>query len=233
MKKQILLLFLIATLGLQAQTEYWTSYNFVVEPQNVQAVYNLVDSYYKANKPAGVSVRLFENHFKDAENNYSHCIVFSGSLDALGAMYGSSSAGFDLFLTQVNQQIKTDYSSSMGSGVAAYMGGDGPFPFRRMFMVKAENPAAYEAAFKKFQGANNPNGRMIFLGRVEVGTSDEGETHFIIAAFKTFKAAMAGVMDLVPANERAAYQKAWAESNAEGGQAEILGSSMRILLGEW
>lgn len=233
MKKSFLLLFLIFTLGIQAQTDYWTSYNFVVEPQNVQTVYNLVDAHYKTHKPAGVSVRLFENHFKDAENNYSHCIVFSGSLDAMGAMYGDFSTEFDLFLTRINQHIKADYSSSMGSGVAMYAGGDGPFPFRRMFLIKAENPAAFEAAFKKFHGATNPNGRMIFLGRVDVGNSEAGETHFIIAAFKTFKAAMAGVIDLVPPGERAAYQKAWNESNAAGGKAETLSSSMRILLGEW
>ncbi len=233
MKKSILLLFLIFTMGLQAQTEYWSSYNFVVEPQNVQTVYNLVDSFYKANKPAGVSVRLFENHFKDAGNSYSHCIVFSGSLDALGGMYGNSSAEFDLFLSRLNQQIKNGYSSSMGHGVGSYVGGEGPFPFRRMFLIRAENPTAFEAEFKKFNAKHNPNGRMIFLGRINVGNSDEGETHFIITGFKTFKAAIAGVMDLIPAAERDAWGKAWAESNQAGGGSDMISSSMRILLGEW
>lgn len=234
MKKFIFILFLAFTMAVQAQTEYWTSYTFVVEQQNVQTVYNLVDSYYKAHKPAGVSVRLFENHFRDQGNNYTHALVFSGSLDAMGNMYGSGpNEGFDLFLTRLNQHIKEGYSSSMGYGVAGYTGGEGPFPFRRMFMVKAENSAAFEAAFKKMNSENNPDGRMIFAGEITSGRSAAGETHFIITAFKTFKAAMAGVGPLIPADKRDAFNKAWKEYTEASGEVTVVSTSMRILLGEW
>lgn len=234
MKKSILFLFLIFTLAVQAQSEYWTSYTFVVEPQNVQTVYNLVDSYYKAHKPAGVSVRLFENHFRDHDNNYTHAIVFSGSLDAIGSMYGGGpNESFELFITQLNQHLKEGYSSSMGYGVGGYTGGEGPFPFRRMFMVKADDSAAFEAAFKKMNSEMNPDGRMIFLGSITSGRSAEGETHFIIAAFRTFKAAMAGVQPLIPANKRDAYDKAWQEYSDASGGVTMISTSLRILLGEW
>lgn len=234
MKKSILLLFLTFTLAVQAQSEYWTSYTFVVEPQNVQTVYNLVDSYYKAHKPAGVSVRLFENHFRDHDNNYTHAIVFSGSLDAMGSMYGGGpNENFELFITQLNQHLKEGYSSSMGYGVGGYTGGEGPFPFRRMFMVRAENAEAFEAEFKKFNAQHNPNGRMIFLGGISSGRSAAGETHFIITAFKDFKTAIGGVMELIPANQQQAYLKAWSESNQAAGGSSMISSSMRILLGEW
>lgn len=234
MKKTILLLFLICTLGVQAQNDYWTSYTFEVEPQNVSTVYNLVDSYYKAHKAAGVSVRLFENHFKDHGNNYTHAIVFSGSLDAMGAMYGGGpNEGFDLFITRLNQHIKAGYSSSMGYGVAGYTGGDGPFPFRRMFMVKVENAAAFEAAWDKWNSEHNPEGRMIVLGNIISGRSAAGETHFMIAGFKSFKAAMAGVGALIPENQREAYGEAWQEYASTNGGMTIISTSLRILLGEW
>lgn len=234
MKKTILLLFLICTLGVQAQNDYWTSYTFEVEPQNVSTVYNLVDSYYKAHKAAGVSVRLFENHFKDHGNNYTHAIVFSGSLDAMGAMYGGGpNEGFDLFITRLNQHIKAGYSSSMGYGVGAYSGGEGPFPYRRMFMLKVNNANAFEAEFNKFNAQHNPNGRMIFLGGISSGRSAAGETHFVITAFKDFKTAMGGVMELIPADQREAWGKAWDASNQAGGGAEMISNSMRILMGEW
>ena len=234
MKKSILFLFLTFSLAVQAQTEYWSSYTFVVEPPNVRTVYNLVDSYYKAHKPAGVSVRLFENHFNDHGNNYTHAIVFSGSLEALGNMYGGGpNESFDLFLTRLNQHIKEGYSSSMGYGVASYTGGEGPFPFRRMFLVRAENSAAFEAAFQKMNAEHNPEGRMIFAGEITSGRSAAGETHFIIAAFKTFKAAMAGVGPLIPADKRDAFSKAWKEYTETDGGVTVVSTSLRILLGEW
>ena len=234
MKKIILILSLAFTMAVQAQTEYWTSYTFVVEPQDVQAVYNLVDSYYKAHKPEGVSVRLFENHFRDHDNNYSHVLVFSGSLDAMGDMYGEGqNESFDLFLSRMNQHLKEGYSASMGRGVAGYMGGAGPFPFRRMFVVKAEDSDAFEAAFQKMNAEHNPDGRMIFLGSITSGRSAAGETHFMIAAFRTFKAALAGVGPLIPANKQDAYDKAWKEFADTNGGVTMISTSMRVLLGEW
>ena len=253
MKKIILILSLAFTMAVQAQTEYWTSYTFVVEPQDVQAVYSLVDSYYKAHKPEGVSVRLFENHFRDHDNNYSHVLVFSGSLDAMGDMYGEGqNESFDLFLSRMNQHLKEGYSASMGRGVAGYMGGAGPFPFRRMFVVKAEDSDAFEAAFQKMNAEHNPDGRMIFLGSITSGRSAAGETHFMIflgsitsgrsaagethfmiAAFRTFKAALAGVGPLIPANKQDAYDKAWKEFADTNGGVTMISTSMRVLLGEW
>lgn len=234
MKKSIFFVVFFMALLARGQDEYWTSYNFVVAPQDVSAVLELTDTYYTEHKADGVSVRLFENHFKDNGNNYTHCIVFSGSLDALGGMYGSGpNPSFDLFLTRLNQHTKEGYSSSMGRGIASYVGGDGPFPFRRMFLIRAEDPEAFAKSFNDFNSKHNPVGRMIFLGAISAGRSSAGETHFIVTGFKDFKAAMGGVSKLVPENQSDAFSKAWNESKENDGSSQMISSSMRILLGEW
>lgn len=234
MKRLLLLTLLCVAMAGQAQTDYWTSYNFVVDQQDVSAVYALVDDYYKANKPQGVSVRLFENHFRDNTNNYTHCLVFSGPLEAMGGMYRfEPSAEMDLFLARLNQHVKEWYSTSMGYGLAVYAGGEGPYPYRRMFMLDVADPAAFANSFQDFHSRTNPEGRMIFLGSIASGRSPEGENHFIIAAFKDFKTAMAGVTALVPEDRRDAYLQEWADSDQAGGGFRMVSSSLRILLGEW
>ena len=100
-------------------------------------------------------------------------------------------------------------------------------------MVKAEDSDAFEAAFQKMNAEHNPEGRMIFAGEITSGRSAAGETHFIIAAFKTFKAALAGVGPLIPANKQDAYNKAWKEYTDTSGGVTMISTSMRILLGEW
>ena len=45
-----------------AQTTYWTSYNFSVDPENEETVYNLMDNHFKNNPIDGVTVYLYENH---------------------------------------------------------------------------------------------------------------------------------------------------------------------------
>lgn len=76
MKKIILSLLLLLAFAVEAQDQYYTNYSFVVEPQNEAAVYKLVDDYYSENKPEGVFVRLFENHFKSPKSKATHMIVF-------------------------------------------------------------------------------------------------------------------------------------------------------------
>jgi len=43
MKKIILILISTMSFG---QTRYWTSYNVTIEPENIEAVYNLFDDYF-------------------------------------------------------------------------------------------------------------------------------------------------------------------------------------------
>ena len=226
-------LLLFAMQGL-AQTNYFTAYNFTVEPQNVGAVYSLVDDYYKAHKPEGVSVWLYENHFNDPGNNHTHSLVFSGTQQALGGMYdGGQSEAFQLFLTRVNTLIKDGNSSVSGTVMDGYGADDGPYPFRQLFLLNVSDPEAFAASFGKFNTANNPAGRMVTMGGITMGRSPHGETHFVLVGFKSMTAALAGSRGLVPDSGKAAYDKAWDAHMEAVGDFTVVRNSLMMVLGEW
>ena len=234
MKKLFPFLMLFFVLQLSSQETYWTSYNFIVEPHNEATVLKLTDDYFKVHKQEGVTVSLWENHFNDSENNFTHSIVFSGSLDALGKQYSSGpSDTWSLFLTRLNQHIKDGFSSSMGNGIAIYGDENEEYPVRRLFLSHVSDPAAYAASFKAFNSKHNPKGRLIFLGQINSGHSPEGETHYLVTGFKDFKAAIGGVFELVPEENKKAFQKAWQESRESGGDVKLIRSSTRVRLGQW
>ena len=87
MKKILLNALILCTTYLSAQEYQWTSYNFNVASEDVEVVGKIMDDFYseKGNKNEGVSVYLFENHFNDNSINFSHSIVFTGTLHAMVA----------------------------------------------------------------------------------------------------------------------------------------------------
>ena len=87
MKNILLCVFALVTTILSAQEYHWTSYNFTVAGEDVEIVGKLMGDYFskEGSKAEGVSVFLFENHFNDNGVDFSHSIVFTGSLDAIGA----------------------------------------------------------------------------------------------------------------------------------------------------
>ena len=89
MKKLLLLFAIVFSSSLFAQEYYWTSYSFNVAPEDEEIVAKLTNDYFSLpnSKVDGVTVFLFENHFKDNSNNASHTIVFTGTLDAMGNQY--------------------------------------------------------------------------------------------------------------------------------------------------
>ena len=87
MKNLLLGIFTLCTTFLSAQEYHWTAYNFTVAAEDVEIVGKLVGDYFgvEGNKAAGVSVFLFENHFSDNGMNFSHSLIFTGTIDAVGA----------------------------------------------------------------------------------------------------------------------------------------------------
>ena len=86
--KKVLLLLLLSTSISYGQLGYWTAYNFNVKPGSEETVLNLFNQYFGSNDlPKGITVTLFENHFRDAEWNFSHQVLFNGSLDAMDDQY--------------------------------------------------------------------------------------------------------------------------------------------------
>ena len=88
MKKLLFLLAIILTTSAFAQEYYWTTYSFNVEPEDEEIVIKLANDYFSSpnSKADGVTVYLFENHFKDKILNSSHQIAFTGTLDAMGKL---------------------------------------------------------------------------------------------------------------------------------------------------
>lgn len=234
MKKILFYVLFLCYFAINAQDNYWTSYNFIVEPQNEATVYNLTDEYYTKNKPEGVTVQLYENHFNDSGNEFTHSIVFSGSLEALSGMYSPIQTDiWKLFFTRLNQHIKGGFSSATGNGIASYGGDGSEYPIRRLFSLKISDPKAYTAAFKKVNSKYNPDGRLLFLGKINSGHSPDGATHFVVAAFKDFKGAIGGVGQFFTDENDKAREKAWQEYLDTRGDVQIIRSSTRIRLGSW
>lgn len=236
MKKLILCSLLFVAFSINAQDFYWTYYNFTVEPQNEAAVLKLVEDYFKEHKQDGITVRFFENHFKDSGNNYTHSIGFSGSLDAMGNRYsGAQSDSWDLFLTRVNQLIEESFSSSMGRGIATYGASEANdvWPIQHYLYIKVSDNTAFQTARKKYFSQFKSDVRLTVLGSVNSGRSPHGETHMVIQGYKDFKSAMAGIDALLTPDQVEARGKAWKEFLETNGGVEVVRNGTRILLGKW
>jgi len=235
MKKFLALIALLFAFSLNAQTNYYTVYSFVAEPQNEAAIIKLIDDYYSNNKPEGVFVRLFENHFQDGSQDATHHLIFSGSQEAIGNMYAGGDEKFALFLTQVNQQIKKGAGSSMGRHVSLHLddGEGNRYPFQRIYLLQADDTQAFDEAYAKFHSKHRPDGTLSLLASPMLGEGWGEYNRVAVVGFKDMKSAIGGAGALLPEKAREARQKAQTERRANDGNVEIKGSALRILLGAW
>lgn len=234
MKKLVFCALLFMACVVYSQESYWTSYQFIVEPDQVGTVYKLTNDYYSANQPAGVTVSLWENHFNDNANNFTHAIVFSGSLDDLGNMYGQDGgAAWQLFLVQLNQHIKDGHSSRMGTLLGHQGDMDQDFPFQRYYIVHAEDGGKWNAAYKKVLAANTPDGMLGLMGNFTSGVSPDGENRWVIQGYKDFKGAIGGAGAMRTESENAAADKVWETFLATNGESHLVRSGLRIRMGQW
>ena len=224
---------LLIFVSISAQDFYFTIYNFSVANEDVSTVYNLMDGYFSKNKLEGVTVTLYENHFSDSDNNFSHSVVFTGTSDALGAMYSrSQNSDWNLFLTQVN--MHTDgFSSAMGRSISGFGDNSTPHPVQKYFIFEAEDAAAYDAAYDAYNSKHNPDGRTTAMGTILSGHSDDGANRWVVNRFKDFKSAMEGPNSLRTEAENEASSKAWQERRNNQGGVRLVRSGLRIQLGQW
>jgi hypothetical protein len=217
-----------------AQESYFTVYNFTVEPQNVSTVFKLFDDYFSKNKTADVSVSLYENHFNDSGNNFTHSVVFSGSLDAMGSMYsGENSDTWDLFITRVNQHMKDGFSSAMGKVISAHGDSNGTYPFQRYYLLDVDDMSKFKSAHNTYSENHTPDGQLVAMGNISLGRGPDGANVWVIASFKDFKTAMGGAEMLRTEAEKEASDKAWSERRANDGDVTLVRSGLRIQLKSW
>lgn len=219
---------------LKAQQAYWTNYTVVVAPEKVATVYNLINDYYTANPPEGVTVSFWENHFSDHDNNSTHALIFSGSLDAMGKMYSQDGgAARKLFLAQLNQRVEEGYSSNMGTRLSHNGDLAQDYPVQKYIIVHADNGAAFDEAFSKLHKANTPEGTLNMMGIITSGASPEGENRWVINGFKDFKSAIGGANAMRNPAEKTARTKSWKEFQDTKGESHLVWSGTRIRMGQW
>ena len=234
MKKVIFGLLVCMACTLNAQESYWTNYQVVVEPQNVDAFYKLTNDYFTAHKMEGVTVTLYENHFNDPGNNFTHVIGFSGSLDALGNMYANDGGDtWELYLVKLNQQIKAGFSARMGTRKAHTGDLSQDYPIQKYFIVHAEDGGAWDQAYTKYSNANIPAGMLNMVGNITAGVSSDGENRWVINGFKDFKSAMGGASILRSDAQNSTNDKAWKTFLESNGKSHLVRSGLRVLMGKW
>jgi hypothetical protein len=234
MKKILLVFAMFYAIVLCAQDNYYTMYSFVVEPQDQAIVYKLVDDYYSKNKPEGVFVRLFENHFKDQGNKATHSLVFLGSQEAVGNLYaGGPNDTFSLFLTRLNQHIKEAAGSAMGRHIAMFGDSSTRYPAQRYYLLDVKDTEKFDAGYNKFHSKHNPPGVLVNMGTSMVGEGSGSANRWVIIAFKDIKTALGGPNKLLTGAALSAREKAWDEFRASDGGVSVVSSGMRVLLGAW
>ncbi len=234
MKKLLFSLFVFSICVLSAQEDYWTNYQVVVAPEEVETVYKLIDDYFTANPADGVTVALWENHFNDHSNNSTHSLLFYGSLDAMGALYTrDGGAAWSLFLVKLNQHIEEGYSSRMGTLTARIGDLDQEYPVQKYFIVHAEDGAVWDKAYNKHFKAHTPAGMLNMVGNFTSGVSPDGENRWVINGFKDFKGALGGGNALMTPDEKAAKDKSWKEFLDTNGESHLVRSGTRVQLGLW
>jgi hypothetical protein len=234
MKKLILICALFCGLFCSAQDTYFTIYNFTVEAQNVSTVATLFNDYFSKNKPEGVTVSLYENHFNDSGNNFSHSVVFTGTLDAIGGMYSrESSDTWDLFMARINQHMKEGFNSFTGRQISSHGDASADLRFQRYYILDVDDGDKFTSAHNTYAEGNVPNGMTMSMGNITLGQGTDGGNRWVITSFKDFKSALGGAYILRSEAQRDANSKAWEERRENDGDVSLVRSGLRIQLMSW
>ncbi len=234
MKKAIFSLLIMMTFSVSAQKVYWSNYSVVVEPQNQEIMYKLINDYFTANKPEGVTVILYENHFNDHENDYTNILSFSGTLDALGDMYArDGGAAWKLFLVQLNQQVKEGFAALTGTVITTTGDLNLDLPMQKYFIVHADDGDTFDKAYAKYMTTSVPEGMVAMMGNITAGVSPNGENRWVLNGFKDFKSALGGAEMMRTDAQNTASTKAWKEFLATNGGSRLVRSGLWVRMGKW
>lgn len=215
----------VAFSSINAQSIF-TSYTFNVEQKDQNTVLQLYKDYFgkKENLVKGITVTLFENHFRGKEVA-THEVLFSGTAEAMGAAYDSKgSYAWALFQTELSKYCK---------GVRAAEGKRGSnfgdtssviYPVQDVYFINVKDPEQYKAKFEAFWSKNSPANTRITFGSVTT-LNEEKTTHYVVRSYKDFTTKF---------KYDAANEKVTAEfTNSVKDIRTFNSSTTRTILGRW
>jgi hypothetical protein len=225
-KLSLLTIILFAAFSSMHAQGIFSSYSFNVEPKDQAIVLQLYKDYFgkKENLIKGVSIALYENHFK-GKDVATHEMVASGTPEAMGAAYdGKSSSAWNLFQSELSKYCK---------GVRAAEGKRGSnfgdtssviYPIQDVYFINVKDPEQYKAKFEAFWSKNIPANTRISFGSVTT-LNEEKTSHYVVRSYKDFTTKF---------KDDAAYNKTTTEfTNSVKDIRTFNSSTTRVLLGRW
>jgi hypothetical protein len=225
-KLSLLAIIMIAAFSSINAQGLFTSYSFNVEPKDQYTVYQLYKEYFgkKERLIKGVTVALYENHFK-GKDVATHEVIFTGTPDAMGAGYDSkSSEAWSLFQSELSKYCKP-VRAAEGKRFTGF--GDTSsvlYPIQDVYYINVKNPELFKSNFDAFWSKNIPANTRISFGSVTT-INDEKTTHYVVRSFKDFTTKF---------KDDPQSLKGYAEMMSLQKEIRTFNSSTtRILLGRW
>ena len=230
-------LFLVSSF-IFSQNNYWTSYNFSVDGKDAETIVSLMDSYFKDNLPEGVSVILYENHFRDTRNQYTHQLIWSGPLKDLSDTYKSlnMSQQWQLMASRLSPHIESFHSASAGTNeISSSVQGAkiSDYPFQRLIELEVENQSKFFADMNEYQKKYNPTDRFFASGRINMGNNDDDGNVWMLLCYKNLRDAFGGPSKMKGKYSESERRKGWQAYRKNSVETDFRVSTMRIMLKSW
>jgi hypothetical protein len=204
----------------------FTSYSFNVEPKDQNTVLQLYKDYFgkKENLVKGITVALYENHFK-AKDIATHEMIFSGTPEAMGAAYdGKSSYAWALFQSELSKFCKGVRAAEGKRGSNFGDTSSAIYPVQDVYFINVKDQEQYKAKFEAFWSKNSPANTRISFGSVTT-LNEEKTTHYVVRSYKDFTTKF---------KDDVQSYKGYAEMmSLQKDNRTFNSSTTRVLLGRW
>lgn len=225
-KLSLLTILLFAVFSIINAQTIFTSYSFNVEPKDQATVLQLYKDYFakKEHLIKGVTVALYENHFK-AKDVATHELVVTGTPEAMGAGYDSkASDAWSLFQSELSKYCKPVRAAEGKRGSNFGDTSSVIYPIQDVYFINVKDQAQYKEKFEAFWSKNSPANTRISFGSVTT-LNEEKTTHYVVRSYKDFTTKF---------KDEAVNGKATAEFTNSVKDIRTFNSSItRVLLGRW
>jgi hypothetical protein len=225
-KLSLLTVILFAAFSSMHAQGIFTSYSFNVEPKDQNTVLQLYKDYFgkKENLVKGITVALYENHFK-AKDIATHEMIFSGTPEAMGAAYdGKSSYAWALFQSELSKFCKGVRAAEGKRGSNFGDTSSAIYPVQDVYFINVKDQEQYKAKFEAFWSKNSPANTRISFGSVTT-LNEEKTTHYVVRSYKDFTTKF---------KDDVQSYKGYAEMmSLQKDNRTFNSSTTRVLLGRW